>query len=173
VLRGKWVLEQLLCSPPPPPPPEVNPNLDSPDFAGLSLRERLEIHQEQGSTCMACHGWMDPIGLGLEHYDAIGAFRAEDEYGTIDASGELPGPPPEPFDGALELSELLIQDPRFERCVAQQIATYGLGERPTGNWLDAIVEQSSGAGDRSLKSILRALVMSGAFRTRRAAEAQP
>jgi hypothetical protein len=173
VSRGKWVLEQLLCSPPPPPPPEVNPNLDSPNFTGLSLRERLELHQQQGSTCMACHGWMDPIGLGLEHYDAIGAFRTEDEYGIIDASGELPGSPAQPFDGALELSELLIQDPRFERCVAQQIATYGLGERPTGAWLDAIVAQSSSAGDRSLKSILRALVMSGAFRTRRAGEVQP
>lgn len=173
VLRGKWVLEQLLCSPPPPPPPEVNPNLDSPDFEGLSLRERLELHQEQGSSCMACHSWMDPIGLGLEHYDAIGSFRDEDEYGAIDATGELPGTPPQPFDGAIELSTLLIQDPRFERCVTQQIVTYGLGERPTGQWLDTIVDQSNGTGSRSIKSILRALVTSGAFRTRRAGEAMP
>jgi hypothetical protein len=173
VLRGKWVLEQLLCAAPPPPPPEVNPNLDSPDFAGLSLRERLELHQQQGSSCTACHAWMDPIGLGLENYDAIGAFRSQDEYGTIDASGELPGPPPAPFEGAIELSALLVQDARFERCVTQQIVTYGLGERPTPQWLDAIVAESQEAGARSLKSILRALVMSGAFRMRRAGEVTP
>jgi hypothetical protein len=173
VLRGKWVLEQLLCSAPPPPPPEVNPNLDSPDFEGLSLRERLELHQQQGSSCTACHAWMDPIGLGLENYDAIGAFRTEDEYGVIDASGELPGASPLAFEGALELSALIVQDARFERCVAQQIATYGLGERPTAQWLEAIVERSDDAGARSLKSILRALVHSGAFRTRRAGEVTP
>ncbi|HEX2880404.1 MAG TPA: DUF1592 domain-containing protein [Polyangiaceae bacterium] len=173
VLRGKWVLEQLLCAAPPPPPPEVNPNLDNPDFSGLSLRERLELHQQQGSGCTACHAWMDPIGLGLENYDAIGAFRSEDEYGAIDASGELPGLPPVPFEGALELSTLLVQDARFERCVTQQIATYGLGERPTAQWLDALVDQADDTGVRSLKGILRALVMSGAFRTRRAGEVTP
>jgi hypothetical protein len=173
VLRGKWVLEQLLCAAPPPPPPEVNPNLDNPDFSGLSLRERLALHQQQGSGCTACHAWMDPIGLGLENYDAIGAFRSEDEYGAIDASGELPGSPPVPFEGALELSALLVQDARFERCVTQQIATYGLGERPTAQWLDALVDQSDDTGLRSLKAIVRALVMSGAFRTRRAGEDTP
>jgi hypothetical protein len=173
VLRGKWVLEQLLCSPPPPPPPEVNPNLDSPDFEGLTLRERLELHQQQGSTCQACHSWMDPIGLGLENYDAIGAYRSDDEYGPIDASGELPGDPVQPFAGALELSLLIAQDPRFERCVTQQIATYGLGERPSATWLDAIVDGSQSGGTRSIESIVRALVMSGAFRTRRAGESTP
>lgn len=173
VVRGKWVLEQLLCTPPPPPPADVVADLDTVDFEGLTRRQRLEQHKEAGATCYSCHAVMDPIGLGLENYDAIGAYRTEDPDGVIDPSGELPGDPPQTFDGALELAQILANDPRVDRCVTQQIATYGLGTRPTVPWLDALVAgaSSAGASPVTLKSALRTLVMSNAFRMRRAAMA--
>jgi hypothetical protein len=173
VVRGKWVLEQMLCTPPPPPPADVVADLDTPNFEGLTRRQRLEQHKEAGATCYSCHAVMDPIGLGLENYDAIGAYRTEDPDGLIDPSGELPGDPPQTFSGALELAQILGNDPRVERCVTQQIATYGLGARPSGPWLDALVSGASATGTSAvtLKSVLRTLVMSNAFRTRRAGPA--
>jgi hypothetical protein len=173
VARGRWVLSQLLCAPPPPPPPEVNPNLDAPDLAGLTLRERLERHRQAGSTCNACHAWMDPIGLGLENYDSIGAYRTQDEYGQIDASGELPGDPPQAFSGARELAQLIAADPRFERCAGQQLMTYGLGMKPSAEQLDEVLEAAGQPGEVTLRSVVRALVMGPAFRTRRGGGQEP
>jgi hypothetical protein len=170
VIRGKWVLDQLLCTPPPPPPPDVVADIEGANFEGLTLRERLELHKGQGAACYACHATMDPIGLGLENYDAIGAYRTEDPDGAIDPSGELPGDPPQTFSGALQLAQILGNDPRVERCVTQQIMTYGLGTKPAAPWIDAILSGSSTAGTApvTLKSILRTMVMSNAFRMRRA-----
>jgi hypothetical protein len=173
VIRGKWVLDQLLCAPPPPPPPDVVADIEGANFEGLTLRERLELHEQQGPTCYACHASMDPIGLGLENYDAIGAYRTEDPDGAIDPSGELPGDPPQAFSGALQLAQILANDPRVERCVTQQIMTYGLGNKPTSPWIDAILSGSSTAGATpvTIKSVLRSMVMSAAFRMRRAGPA--
>jgi hypothetical protein len=149
-------------------------DLDTADFEGLTRRQRLEQHKEAGAACYSCHAVMDPIGLGLENYDAIGAYRTEDPDGVIDPSGELPGDPPLTFSGAMELAQILGSDPRVERCVTQQIATYGLGARPSGPWLDALLSSASAAGTSAvtLKSVLRTLVMSNAFRTRRAGAAE-
>ena len=90
VVRGKWILENLLGTPPPPPIPGVPP-LKPPSFAGkvLTMRERIAAHRNS-PVCASCHSMMDPLGLALEHFDGVGKWRALDESGApIDASGAL------------------------------------------------------------------------------------
>jgi hypothetical protein len=89
VLRGRWVLESLLGDKVPPPPPDV-PALEEPEKAGdKTLREQLEIHRTK-SECAACHDKMDPLGFGLENFDALGRWREKDREQPIDAKGTLP-----------------------------------------------------------------------------------
>jgi len=104
VKRGRWVLEQLLGTPPPPPPPDV-PELAADEKAVLtgSLRQRMEQHRVNPS-CANCHAKMDPIGFGLENYNAIGAWRAKDGDFAIDPSGTLPDG--KSFKGPIELKEI-------------------------------------------------------------------
>jgi hypothetical protein len=128
VKRGKWVLAQLLCAEPPPPPPGIPP---LPEGAGQTgtLRQRLEAHRSN-PLCASCHSVMDPIGFGLENFDAIGSWRDRDTDGsTIDASGALPGGAT--FSGAKELAVVLKADPRLTSCVVRQLATYAIGRGPT------------------------------------------
>src|SRR5262249_18636430 len=88
VLRGKYVLENILGSPPPPPPPDV-PLLDEAAVGTVSsLREQLERHRSR-AECASCHNRMDPLGFGLENYDAIGHWRFRDGKFLIDAGGSL------------------------------------------------------------------------------------
>lgn len=106
VLRGKWVLEQLLGDRVPPPPPDVGLLPEEEVRLGdVSLREALEAHR-QNPDCAACHSRMDPIGFGLENFDAIGRFRREVAGLPIDASGTLPSG--ETFDGAGGLKQILL-----------------------------------------------------------------
>jgi hypothetical protein len=166
VRRGKWVLEQLLCSAPPPPPPGVEANLDAEEEQGLTLRQSLEVHRAD-PACAGCHTVMDAIGLGLENYDAVGAYRTEEAAGPIDASGELPGAGP--FVGALELSQILSGDARFERCVAQQLLTYAIGREVRGGDDAAHLEQivtSMQAGGSTLGSAIVAVTQSSPFLNR-------
>ena len=91
VKRGKWVLEQLLGTPPPPPPPNV-PDLKD-DHHGRSkgtLRQRMEQHRAD-PNCATCHAKMDPLGFGLENFDAVGGWRNKEGEFAIDSSGTLPG----------------------------------------------------------------------------------
>ena len=88
MLRGKWILENLFNAPPPAPPPGVANLNEATATAPTSLRQQLEAHRTN-ATCAACHRRMDPLGFGLENYDAI-APRDKDGDGTIDASGTLP-----------------------------------------------------------------------------------
>jgi hypothetical protein len=129
VNRGKWVMDALMCQAIPPPPPDVNTATFGEEVdAGASLRERLEAHRAD-PTCAGCHSLMDPIGFGLENFDAIGAYRTNEDNGAlIDASGQLPDG--RMFSGAIELVSLLAGDPNFGRCVSQQLFTYALGRPP-------------------------------------------
>ena len=166
VKRGKWVLEQLLCSPPPPPPPGVEGDLEGEEGeAPTTLRERLARHRED-PVCASCHETLDPLGLGLENFDGIGAFRTVDELGLpIDSSGVLPSG--EAFSGAGELAALISQDARFASCVTQQLVTYGVGRDFTGStgqgWVDAITERTLAAGG-TVRDAIEAVVLSEPFR---------
>jgi len=125
VLRGKWILENLLNAAPPPPPPDV-PNLDESKVASsASLRQQLEEHRKN-TTCASCHSRMDPLGFGLENFDAIGGWRADDKKQPIDASGTLPDG--RSFKGASELKVILQGDRNaFAECLTEKLLTYALG----------------------------------------------
>ena len=127
VLRGHWLLEHLLGAPPPPPPPDV-PDLPDRGKGGrpASVRERLEQHREN-PVCAACHAPMDPLGFALEHFDAIGKWRATGEGGDpIDASGVFPDGTE--FEGLAGLKAMLLdRDEQFVQTVLEKLATYALG----------------------------------------------
>ena len=119
VKRGVWILEQLLCSEPPPPPPGVE-GLPDGDMSSGTLRDRLELHRAD-PACASCHNLMDPLGLGLEHYDAIGRYRTEDDGFAVDASGQLIDG--ETFTNAREMAALIQDDARFDHCVVEKLFT--------------------------------------------------
>jgi hypothetical protein len=97
-------------------------------MAGMgSVRQRLEAHVSK-PVCAACHKAMDPLGFGLEGFDGIGASRTHDEGYAIDARGTMPDG--RPFDGPVELSEHLANDPKLVKCIAQHLFTYALGRAP-------------------------------------------
>jgi mono/diheme cytochrome c family protein len=135
VLRGRWILENFLNAPPPPPPPDV-PNLDETQIGqSASLREQLEQHRTN-TTCASCHARMDPLGFGLENFDAIGAWRTQDGKFPIDASGTLPDG--RSFKGPQELKAILRADrAAFAEGLTEKLLIYALGrgleryDRPT------------------------------------------
>ncbi|MFL6212400.1 MAG: DUF1592 domain-containing protein [Blastocatellia bacterium] len=125
VLRGKWILENLLNAPPPPPPPDV-PNLDEAKIGqAASMRVQLEEHRKN-PTCASCHARMDPLGFGLENFDAVGAWRTQDGKFPIDASGTLPDG--RSFKGPQELRAILRADrDAFAAALTEKLLTYALG----------------------------------------------
>jgi Protein of unknown function (DUF1592)/Protein of unknown function (DUF1588)/Protein of unknown function (DUF1587)/Protein of unknown function (DUF1585)/Protein of unknown function (DUF1595)/Planctomycete cytochrome C len=125
VLRGKWILENILNAPPPPPPPGV-PNLDEAKIgSSATLRQQLEEHRNN-ATCASCHARMDPLGFGLENFDAIGAWRTQDGKFPVDTSGKLPDG--RAFQGPEQLKAILRADREaFAECLTEKLLTYGLG----------------------------------------------
>jgi hypothetical protein len=129
-VRGKWILDNLLNAPPPPPPANVPPldETNQRDGRVLTMRERMEAHR-RNPVCAACHKIMDPIGLALENFDAVGAWRTRDG-GTlgpvIDASGELLDGTK--VDGVVTLRRALLRQPEiFVATVTEKLLTYALG----------------------------------------------
>lgn len=164
VKRGKWVIEQLLCIVPPPPPPGVE-QLDDEGEPGATQREVFERHRSD-PACSGCHALMDPIGFGLEHYDAIGAYRDLDNEVPVDASGELAGVA---FEDAAGLIDVLADDPRFVPCLSRKMFTYGLGRTPTdadGCTLESITDHLA-QEDGSLTDLIVLLAQSSAARKRK------
>jgi hypothetical protein len=125
VLRGKWILENILNAAPPPPPPDV-PNLDETKVGSTtSLRQQLEEHRKN-PTCASCHSRMDPLGFGLENFDAIGAWRTQDGKFPIDSTGTLPDG--RSFQGPAELKTIVKADrDAFTQCMTEKLMTYALG----------------------------------------------
>jgi hypothetical protein len=169
VARGAWVLAHLLCAPPPPPPPDVPPLPDTDTMAPASARALLEAHR-RSPACSGCHDLIDPIGLGLENYDAIGRWRTSDAGAAIDPSGSLPDG--SRFKGAVELSLLLAKDPRVPRCLTASFFTYATSRHPgdgtpDGAEVDRIVGAADRGGGARLGDLVLAMVTSNSFRRRR------
>ena len=127
VIRGKWILEQILGTPPPPPPPDVPPLKEqaATNQSG-SLRQRLEEHRNS-PDCAGCHSQMDPLGFALENFDATGAWRDKDGKYPIDASGKVRGEEGRTFNGPRELKAVLKDNKKFVRCLTEKMMTYALG----------------------------------------------
>jgi hypothetical protein len=172
VARGAWVLSRLLCAPPPPPPPDVPPLPEQEMQAPASGRALLEAHRKD-PACAACHRLIDPIGLGLENYDAIGRWRDQDQGVAIDATGELPDGAR--FAGAVELGAILARDPRVAGCVARNLFTYAVGRRPDDGSVDDrhVQRVLSDIKDVRLQDLVLGLVASEPFRLRRGEPATP
>ena len=165
VKRGKWALDQILCIEIQPPPAGVEGMLDAPGATG-TLRERLAAHRAK-PECASCHDYLDPIGLGLENYDAIGAYRTTDAGQPIDASGQFPDG--RSFDGAEAMAALVKADPNTPHCLAERMLTYAIGrglDDGDDAHLDAIVDVFQ-TGGRSLERLIVAIVQSEPFRLRR------
>jgi hypothetical protein len=127
VVRGKWILDNILGTPPPPPPPNV-PELKARDTQGkvLSMRAQMEQHRAN-AVCASCHRVMDPLGFALENFDGIGTWRATDASEPIDASGKMPDGAA--FRGPTELRDVLLQKRReqFATTITERLLTYALG----------------------------------------------
>ena len=170
VLRGKWILENLLGTPPPPPPPNVPPLEESTSSTGvMSMRERMVAHR-QNPACAVCHRIMDPAGLSMENFDAIGRWRDTEAEGgaAIDASGNLPGG--EPFDGVAGLRRAVLDRPAvFVGTVTEKLLIYALGrgiEPADGPAVRAIVDAAS-RDDYRFSSLILGIVESPPFQMRR------
>jgi hypothetical protein len=163
-LRGKFVREVLLCQAIPAPPPNVNTNLP-PEVVGerkKTMRERLSQHQED-TACSGCHISMDGPGLGLENFDAIGAFRTEENATTIDAVSVMDD---QTFEGAGQLGALVANNPRSSACIVRQLFRQAVGhvERPEETRALLAITESFRAGGHKLQSLLVEIVASEAFR---------
>jgi hypothetical protein len=125
VIRGKWVLETLLGTPPPPPPADVPALKDNTVASTLSVRERLAEHR-RNEACSSCHNLMDPVGLALENFDAVGRWRTFEEGQRIDASGGLPGA--SKFVSVAGLENALFDRPElFVQALTEKLLTFALG----------------------------------------------
>jgi mono/diheme cytochrome c family protein len=125
VIRGKYVLQEILGTPPDPPPPDVPPLDEAAVGTSLSLRQQMESHRAN-PVCASCHSKMDPLGFSLENYDAIGKWRTLDGKFPIDASGTLPNG--KTFSTPAEMRAALISElPQFARCVVEKLMMYALG----------------------------------------------
>ena len=169
VLRGKWVLTNILGTPPPPPPADV-PDLPETGADGqpATIRERM-IQHRANPTCAVCHLPMDPLGLALENYDAIGRWRDTGEADLeIDASGQLPNG--QSFYGLNGLREILLsRSGEFAGTVTEKLFAYAIGrpheyfDKPTIRE----ITRSAALDNYSWSSIITGIVKSAPFRTRR------
>ena len=170
VKRGKWVLEDILGTPPPPPPPTGVPALpiDSHAVTG-TMREQMVQHRAD-PVCASCHARMDPIGLGLENFDAIGRWRTMDGAAPVDPAGKLISG--ESFNSAIELIAILADKKRDHvvRNLSEKMLTYALGrgiepyDRPA---IDLIMKETAAGGYR-FSSLVTAVAKSVPFDRQRA-----
>lgn len=163
--RGRFVQINLLCNDIPPPPPGVSTTLPDPEpgAPAQTLREKLDEHRTN-PECAGCHARMDPIGFAFEHYDAIGAFRTQDENGlAIDSQTEVEG---QPIADALELGALVAGLPQAGACVARRFFEHAgghlAGEGDEGS-VSALVEAFVD-GDYDFKELVVALVVNDGYR---------
>jgi hypothetical protein len=168
VVRGHWLLENMLGTPPSPPPPDV-PGLAEKGADGRprSVRESLEQHRKN-PACATCHVAMDPLGFALENFDAIGAWRTMDAATPIDSHGQLPDGTPLPGVDGLR-AYLLDRRQQFVTAVAEKLFVYAVGrgveyyDRPT---IRRITREANG-GDARWSDLIVGIVESVPFQMRR------
>ncbi len=167
VIRGKWVLENVLGTPPPPPAPDVPALDDNNVSASLPVRERLAAHRAN-PACASCHDFMDPTGFALENYDAVGRWRTIEEGKPVDAAGGLPDG--SRFVGVEGLEEGLLKRPEvFVGTLTEKLLTYALGrgvEYYDGPAVRGIVRQAQ-KEDYRFSAIIEQIVNSTPFRMRK------
>ena len=172
VLRGKWVLENILGTPPPPPPPNI-PSLVESDRDGkaLSMREAMEQHRAN-PVCATCHNVMDPLGFAMENFDGTGTWRTIDADAPIDPSGKLPDGTP--FQGPVELQRVLIESKseEFVNTVTEKLLTYALGRGVESYDAPAIrgIIREAAPDDYRWSSLILGIVKSTPFQMRRSWE---
>jgi hypothetical protein len=161
-LRGKFIREVLLCEAVPPPPPDVDVDLMDGDTTARTMRDRLSEHAANAG-CAGCHARMDPLGLALEHFDAIGAYRDTDAGNPLDVSGELDG---STFDGARKLGEVLSTDPRTAECLVRNLYRVATGHLEEAGDEAAIEALTSGfsADNFRVRPLLARIANSDGFR---------
>jgi hypothetical protein len=167
VLRGKWILENLLDAPPPDPPPGVANLNEAKAGESASVRQQLEVHRSD-PTCAACHRRMDPLGFGLENYDAIGAWRTSDAGMPIDATGQLPDG--RAFDGPVALRDILEREhDAFARALTVKLLTYALGRglTPSDRQTVRTIARALPAHDYRFSGLVLEIVRSAPFQRRR------
>ena len=170
VLRGKWLLDNILGSPPPPPPPNV-PALKESGEGGqppTTVRARMEEHRKN-PVCASCHVRMDPLGFALENFDAIGRWRTLSDGAAIDSSGVLPDGTA--FQGVPGLRTLLVSHrEEFVGTVSEKLMTYAIGRAVESFDMPAIrkIEHEAAATDYRWSSIILGIVKSTPFQLRRA-----
>jgi hypothetical protein len=167
VLRGKWVLENILGTHPPEPPPNVPALKPNPAIGPQTMRQRMEEHRAN-PACSGCHRMMDPIGFALESFDGTGKFRTRDAGHAVDASGQLVDGTP--IDGVVSLRQALLRySPQFARTVTEKLLTYALGrgvDYPEMPVVRSIVRES-GKNDYRFSAIVLEIVRSAPFQMNR------
>ncbi len=167
VIRGKYVLQNILGTPPPAPPPDVPPLDEDSVGSAASLRQQMEKHR-QNAVCASCHNKMDTLGFGLENYDAIGRWRTMDGKFPIDAGGTLPNG--KSFTTPAELRVLLKDDlDRFTKGLTEKMLTYALGrgvERYDRKTVEDINRKLAAEGYR-FQTLIHEIVRSLPFQSRR------
>ncbi|HEY7672612.1 MAG TPA: DUF1592 domain-containing protein [Gammaproteobacteria bacterium] len=174
VLRGKYVLDNLLASPPPPPPPDVPALATEAENTGapLTMRDAMVRHRAD-PACAGCHAKMDPIGFALEHFDAVGRFRSDDDGKPIDAASALPDG--RVVDGLAGVQALLLAKPElFVSALTEKLMMYALGRNVQYYDAPAIraVVRAAAAKNYEFSAIVEGIAASVPFQMRTAAEAE-
>ncbi|MFN7998533.1 MAG: DUF1592 domain-containing protein [Bryobacteraceae bacterium] len=167
VLRGKWLLENVLGTPPPPPPPDAGALDEDQVNLNGTVREQFEKHRSK-PACFSCHSRMDPLGFGLENYDAIGRYRTHEGKFPVDASGTLPDG--RSFNGSAQLKAILKADhDAFAHCLAEKMLTYALGRglEPYDRPAVAQICRKLATSDYRFSSLILGIVNSLPFQMRR------
>ncbi len=169
-LRGKFIREAVLCEAVAAPPPDVETVVPEPDADAPTMRDRLASHRTN-ATCAACHSLMDPIGLALESFDGVGAYRTTDNGATLDLSGNIEE---KTFDGLASLAEVIAGDDRTTTCGARTMYRYAVGRVESRNEEATIVaiDAQFAAGNYAVKALMEAIASSDGFRYASLAEVQ-
>lgn len=167
VIRGKWILENILGTPPPPPPANVPALKDNTVSSSLSVRERLAEHRRD-IACAGCHNLMDPVGFALENFDAVGRWRTFEEGRPVDASGGLPDG--DKFEGVSGLERAVLKRPeQFVGTLTEKLLTFALGRGIDYHDAPVVrkIVRNARAQDYRVSSLIVGIATSTPFRMRR------